>query len=54
MIFTKNYYGKKEKNMEIKIANLNDANDILKIINQAKIYMKENNLNQWNEKKKKR
>lgn len=35
--------------MEIKIANLNDANDILKIINQAKIYMKENNLNQWDE-----
>ncbi len=35
--------------MKIEIATLNHKNDILKIINQAKFYMKENNLNQWDE-----
>ncbi|WP_300360505.1 GNAT family N-acetyltransferase [Fusobacterium sp.] len=35
--------------MEIKIANKNNIKSILEIINQAKLYMKEINLNQWDE-----
>ncbi|MCI6152365.1 MAG: GNAT family N-acetyltransferase [Fusobacterium perfoetens] len=35
--------------MEIRLALENDLKNIIKIINQAKVYMKNNNFNQWND-----
>lgn len=35
--------------MKIKVSKKEDLKDILNIINQAKKYMKENGINQWNE-----
>ncbi|NME35051.1 MULTISPECIES: GNAT family N-acetyltransferase [Fusobacterium] len=35
--------------MKIRLSTKDDLKDIIRIINQAKVYMKNNNFNQWNE-----
>ena len=35
--------------MKIELSTRENLKDILNIINQAKLYMKENGINQWNE-----